>query len=120
MHHNAGIDRIETCRRTTARSFQPGGLLSLGKPGLVNELFEQAGFSAVATTKIDAPFKLPSAADYLDFIRTSAGPILQILSRLDAAARDAAWADIETKFNAFNTASGWEGPNELLLTVGRR
>ncbi len=100
--------------------FQPGGLLSLGKPGLIDELFQQAAFSAVATTKITAPFRLPSAADYLDFIRASAGPILQILSRLDAAGRDAAWAEIETKLNAFNTASGWEGPNELLLTVGRR
>jgi SAM-dependent methyltransferase len=100
--------------------FEPGGLLSLGKSGRIDELFEQAAFSAVATTKITAPFRLPSAADYLDFIRASAGPILQILSRLDDGARDAAWAEIETKLSAFNAASGWEGPNELLLTVGRR
>jgi SAM-dependent methyltransferase len=100
--------------------YQPGGLLSLGKPGLVDDLFQQAGFSAVATTKIAAPFRLPSAADYLDFIRTSAGPILQILSRLDDAAREAAWREVEAKLNAFNIADGWEGPNELLLTVGRR
>ena len=57
---------------------------------------------------------------YLDFIRTSAGPILQILSRLDAAAREAAWAEIEAKLSVFNTPAGWVGPNELLLTVGRR
>jgi SAM-dependent methyltransferase len=100
--------------------FQPGGLLSLGKPGLIDDLFRQAGFTAVATTKVMAPFRLPSAADYLDFIRTSAGPILQILGRLDDAARNAAWTEIETKLNAFNTPGGWEGPNELLLTVGRR
>jgi SAM-dependent methyltransferase len=100
--------------------YQPGGLLSLGKPGLVDDLFQQAGFSAVATTKIAAPFRLPSAADYLDFIRTSAGPILQILSRLDDAAREAAWREVEAKLNAFNIVDGWEGPNELLLTVGRR
>lgn len=99
---------------------QPGGLLSLGKPGLVDELFEQAGFSAVATTKIAAPFRLPSAADYLDFIRTSAGPILQILKRLDDTAREAAWQEIEAKLSAFSVPGGWEGPNELLLTVGRR
>jgi SAM-dependent methyltransferase len=99
--------------------YQPGGLLSLGKPGLIDELFRQAGFSRVATTKVMAPFRLPSVKDYLDFIRTSASPIPQILSRLDEAARDAAWAEIESKLCAFNTSGGWEGPNELLLTVGR-
>ena len=100
--------------------YQPGGLLSLGKPGLIDELFQKAGFSEVATTKVLAPFRLASAKDYLDFIRTSAGPILQILSKLDETRKQAAWAEIEDKLSAFNTASGWEGPNELLLTAGRR
>ena len=100
--------------------YQPGGLLSLGKPGLIDELFRQAGFSRVATTKVMAPFRLSSVKNYLDFIRTSASPILQILGRLDETARNAAWADIEGKLSAFNTPGGWEGPNELLLTVGRR
>ncbi len=100
--------------------YQPGGLLSLGRPGLTDDLFHHAGFSGVATTKVMAPFRLSSVKDYLDFIRTSAGPILQILSRLDSAAREAAWAEIEAKLSAFNTPAGWEGPNELLLTIGRR
>jgi SAM-dependent methyltransferase len=100
--------------------YQPGGLLSLGKPGLIASLFEQAGFSEVATTAVSAPFKLPSASEYLGFIRTSAGPILQILGRLDAAAQAAAWAEMEDKLRAFDTTGGWQGPNELLLTSGRR
>ena len=100
--------------------YQPGGLLSLGKPGLIDELFRQSGFAQVATTRVEAPFRLPSVRDYLDFVRGSASPILQILGRLDEPARDAAWADIESKLAAFNTRDGWEGPNELLLTVGYR
>ena len=100
--------------------YQPGGLLSLGKPGLIEDVFQQAGFSHVATTKLAAPFRLPSVKDYLAFIRDSASPILQILGQLDASAKQAAWAEIETKLSAFNTADGWEGPNELLLTMGRR
>ncbi|MGC2778117.1 MAG: class I SAM-dependent methyltransferase [Bradyrhizobium sp.] len=100
--------------------YQPGGPLSLGKPGLIDELFRQAGFSNVATTKVMAPFRLPSAADYLDFIRTSASPIVQMLGRLDDAAKAAAWAEMANKLSVFNTPTGWEGPNELLLTVGRR
>jgi ubiquinone/menaquinone biosynthesis C-methylase UbiE len=100
--------------------YQPGGLLSLGKPGLIDELFRQVGFAQVATTRVIAPFRLPLVEDYLDFVCTSASPILQILDRLGAAERDAAWAEIRAKLSAFNTPTGWDGPNELLLTVGHR
>jgi hypothetical protein len=100
--------------------YQPGGLLSLGKPGLIDELFRQAGFARVATTRVSASFRLPSVEAYLDFVRASASPILQILERLGAIERDAAWADIRAKLSAFDTPTGWEGPNELLLTVGHR
>lgn len=98
--------------------FSPGGLLSLGKPGLLDQLFSNAGFGRVATTKVPAPFILPSVDDYLDFLKASAGPILQILGRLDDAARAAAWSEIRERLGAFNTPHGWAGPNELLLTVG--
>jgi ubiquinone/menaquinone biosynthesis C-methylase UbiE len=100
--------------------YQPGGLLSLGKPGLIAELFVKAGFLEVTTTKVQATYRLPSAQAYLDFIRTSATPILQILSQLDDSAKNAAWREIEEKLDVFQTSGGWEGPNELLLTVGRR
>jgi SAM-dependent methyltransferase len=100
--------------------YQPGGLLSLGKPGLIDNLFRTAGFSDVATTKITATFRLPSVKDYLDFVRSSASPINQILRRADNATRNKAWDEIESKLSAFNTLSGWEGPNELMLTVGCR
>ncbi|RQP24427.1 class I SAM-dependent methyltransferase [Piscinibacter terrae] len=104
-----------------ARSpFQPGGLMSLGQPGLIDGLFEQAGLRQVATTAIEAPFRLPTARHYLDFVRASASPIQQILSRLDVAAQDAAWQDMEARLHAFDTADGWVGPNELLLTAARR
>jgi SAM-dependent methyltransferase len=100
--------------------FQPGGLLSLGKPGLIDELFRAAGLTRVATTRLPAPFRLPSVSQYLDFVRTSASPVLQILSGLDDRARAAAWAEIEDRLGAFGTRAGWEGPNELLLTAGQR
>ena len=105
---------------TSRDSAQPGGLLSLGKLGLIDGLFRQAGFSRVATTRVIAPFRLPSVKDYLDFVRTSASPILQILGRLDEASQAAAWSEIEDKLGAFSTLKGWDGPNELLLTVGSR
>lgn len=100
--------------------FQPGGLLSLGQPGRVDALFQAAGFTEVATTAIDAPFALASAADYLEFIKTSASPIQQILAGLDERAAAAAWAEMEERLSTFTTGTGWVGPNELLVSVGRR
>jgi len=100
--------------------YQPGGLLSLGKPGLIDELFKRAGFKDVATTKMQAPFRLPSTGDYLRFIRSSASPIQQILGKLDAAALETAWAAMEERLKVFEAAEGWQGPNELLLTAARR
>lgn len=100
--------------------FLPGGLLSLGQPGRIDALFRAAGFHDVATTAIDAVFRLPSVDDYLAFVRSSASPILQILGRLDAASNDAAWREMRDRLDDFTTHDGWEGPNELLLTAGRR
>ena len=100
--------------------FQPGGLVSLGRPGAIDTLFQEAGFSAVATTRMDAPFRMPTTQHYLAFIRDAAGPILQILAPLSDAARAAAWADMAGQLDAFQTAVGWVGPNTLLLTVGRK
>jgi SAM-dependent methyltransferase len=100
--------------------FQPGGLLSLGKPGLADELFRAAGFQKITSTALDAPFRLSTARHYLEFVRASASPIQQILSRLTTDAADAAWAEMEERLGVFMTADGWVGPNELLLTAAQR
>ena len=100
--------------------FQPGGLVSLGKPGLMDDLMQRAGFRSVATTRMDVAFRLPTTGDYLAFIRDSAGPILQILAPLDDATRSAAWADIAAQLDAYQTEDGWIGPNTVLLTAGRK
>ncbi|QPC85443.1 methyltransferase domain-containing protein [Mesorhizobium sp. NBSH29] len=100
--------------------FQPGGLLSLGRPGHLDTLFRSADFAEVATTAVAAPFRLPSARHYLDFVRAGGGPIVALLARLSPAAQAAGWNEMEERLTVFQTADGWEGPNELLLTAGRK
>lgn len=99
---------------------QPGGLLSLGKPGLIDEMLRAANFQNIASTALEAPFHLPTARHYLDFVRASASPIQQILGRLTPDAADNAWAEMEERLGVFTTADGWVGPNELLLTAAQR
>lgn len=98
----------------------PGSLFSLGSPGRIDTLFGEAGFRDVATTAVDAVFRMPSVDDYLAFVRSSASPILQILAGLSPARAQAAWDDIREQLRAFDTPTGWEGPNELLITAARR
>jgi hypothetical protein len=73
---------------------------------LLDELFIKAGFRDVATTKVSAPFVLSSVDEYLAFLNSSAGPVLQILGRLEKAPRAAAWAEIRERLNTFRTANG--------------
>jgi hypothetical protein len=62
----------------------------------------------------------PRAADYLAFVRDAAGPFLQILASLSPTAREAAWADIASQLETFQTDQGWVGPNTVLLATGTR
>ncbi len=103
-----------------AEPFSPGGLLSLGKPGLIDELFRAAGLQEVITTTLRAPFRWPTATHYLDFVRSSASPIRQMLAPLGAAAQQAAWDEMAQQLRVHDSPQGWVGPNELLLTSARR
>lgn len=111
---------FEHARLPAPEPTKPGGLLSLGQPELLDRLFKAAGFRDVATTLVDAPFRLPTAHDYVEFVRSSASPIQQILGRLDPAAQQHAWEDIEARLGRFMTSEGFVGPNELALTAARR
>jgi SAM-dependent methyltransferase len=95
--------------------YAPGTLMSLGEPGLLARLLHSAGFTGIEMRTIDAPFHWPTSRDYVDFVRTSGTPIMEILAPLPAAAQRAAWDDMAKQLNVFDTPSGWVGPNELLL-----
>ena len=101
----------------TARPFEPGSLMSLGKPGLLEELLQTAGFVDVSMRYVPAAFHTDSAEQYVDFLRSSASPIIEMLAPLPDAARQDAWADITDQLKVFSAPAGWIGPNELLQCV---
>lgn len=98
---------------------QPGPF-SLGGPGLLAGVLEQAGFGEIEERVIDAPLRLPRAADCLRFERESFGALHQMLSGLDAPAREAVWDEIATALAAFETGEGFEGPCEMVVVSGRK
>lgn len=98
---------------------QPGPF-SLGGPEVLEEVFRQAGFRDVQSRLIAAPVKLQSAAECVRFEKESFGALHQMLSGLDDAGREAAWAEIEQELKAFERTSGFEGPCELVVAVGTK
>lgn len=97
-----------------------GSLLSLGQPGLLAQLLDGAGFVDINVQQISAPFELPSAKHYVDFVRASGSPILEILAGVSAQTQTNAWDDITSQLEIFTTPTGWVGPNELLLCSAKR
>lgn len=98
---------------------QPGPF-SLGAPGVIEALFERAGLAEIETRKIAAPVTLASAAECLRFEQESFGALHQMLGKLDLAARQAAWDEVRTALEAFETERGFEGPCVMIAAAGRK
>jgi SAM-dependent methyltransferase len=98
---------------------QPGPF-SLGRPGVLAEVLDRAGYTEIEERVIPAPLRLPRAADCLRFERESFGALHQMLSGLDAAAQETVWDEIGTALSAYETADGFEGPCEMVVVSGRK
>jgi hypothetical protein len=82
--------------------------------------FQRAGFSDIEVHKLDAPLRLPSAADCLRFEQESFGALHEMLAGLDEAGRAEAWTEIESALAQFEDSEGLAGPCEMLVAVGTR
>ena len=107
---HAGIARPDPC--------QPGGLLSLGDPAQLTAQFARAAFKGVECRAVSAPMRLSTASNYVDFVRSAAGPVVKIANQLVDQQRAALWLDLERTFARYQIPNGWCGPNELLLVSG--
>lgn len=100
--------------------FEPGSLLSLGRPGLMAALLQEAGFERIEVRPLSVPFAAPRCADYLAFVRSAGSPVRELLKPLNAPARERAWAEIAQRLEVFTTPDGWSGPNQLLLFMASK
>jgi ubiquinone/menaquinone biosynthesis C-methylase UbiE len=98
---------------------QPGPF-SLGSPGVLAAAYERAGFRDVVVETVAAPLRLPDAAACVRFERESFGALHQMLSGLDEAGRNEAWAEIAAALHEFEGPDGFAGPCELVIAVGTK
>jgi ubiquinone/menaquinone biosynthesis C-methylase UbiE len=107
-------------RRANLPTPAPGqpGPFSLGGDGVLRDALTQAGFKNVQERRVEARLKMKSAAECLRFEKESFGALHTMLAGLDEAGKEAAWREIESELRKFETASGFEGPCELIIIAG--
>jgi SAM-dependent methyltransferase len=98
---------------------QPGPF-SLGSPQVLETAYRQAGFDDIQIRLVEAPLRLPSAAECIRFERESFGALHQMMAGLTDVERQAAWEEIEDELRQFEGPDGFAGPCELVLAVGTR
>jgi len=98
---------------------QPGPF-SLGAEGKLAEVFAQAGFRNIKVESINAPLRMSSTAECLQFEQESFGALHQMLSGLSGAEQDEAWCEIEEALSQFEKDGQFEGPCEMLVAVGSK
>jgi len=98
---------------------QPGPF-SLGVEENLVKAFAQAGFKQIEVKAVDAPVRLSSAAECLQFEQQSFGALHQMLSGLSDAEQDDAWQEIEQALGQFECDGQFEGPCEMLIAAGTK
>jgi hypothetical protein len=98
---------------------QPGPF-SLGAPGVLESVFAKAGLRDIEVKTVDAPVRLPAAADCLRFEKESFGALHQMLTGLSPAEQEDTWQEIEAALKEFEQNGQFEGPCELVIAVGTK
>jgi ubiquinone/menaquinone biosynthesis C-methylase UbiE len=98
---------------------QPG-IFSLGASGVIERLFTDCGFVGVEQRPIAVPLRMASATQALEMMREAFGAYRAVVSDSPEAVRIAAWAEVGEALKAFETATGFEAPTEVLVAAATK
>lgn len=109
-------------RRAALSAPLPGqpGPFSLGDPEVLTKRLTDAGFKDVQVERVNAPVRLESALECLQFEQESFGALHQMLGGLSEQEQDDAWAEIEDALGAFENSGRFEGPCQMLVASGTK
>lgn len=109
-------------RRAGLATPAPGmpGPFSLGAPGVMEAALREAGFGDVRTQTVQAPLRLSSIAEFVQFEREAFGALGEMLAGLTEAEKEAAWDEIEQELRAFEVDGAIDAPTELVVGAGTK
>lgn len=109
-------------RRAALSAPLPGqpGPFSLGDPAVLEKRFADAGFTDVRIETVDAPVRLTSAEECLQFEQESFGALHQMLAGLSASEQDQAWDEIEEHLKTYEQNGRFNGPCQMLVAAATK
>ncbi len=93
---------------------QPGPF-SLGGPGLLENVFRQAGFAGPEVRAVPVPHRAASAAEYVRVAEEAFGGFNAMMAHLLPQERKSAWNEVEGAMRSFESHGGFEVPGECLV-----
>ena len=109
----ASIIRRRAQRSAPAQG-QPGPF-SLGSPGVLQDVFRDAGFADAEVHAVSVPHRATRAAEYVRVAREAFGAFNAMMAHLPAAERDSVWNEVEDAMRHFESPDGFEVPGECLV-----
>jgi SAM-dependent methyltransferase len=109
-------------RRAALPAPLPGqpGPFSLGDPAVLERRLTDAGFTDVRIETVDAPVRLTSAEECLQFEQESFGALHQMLAGLSAREQDDAWDEIEEHLKTYEQNGRFTGPCQMLVAAATK
>jgi SAM-dependent methyltransferase len=98
---------------------QPG-IFALGGPGVIEQLFEDAGLVGIATRTVAVPLRMASAAQALALMQDAFGAYRAVLRASPEAVCSRAWDEVAQVLRTFETATGFVAPGEVLVAAGAK
>jgi SAM-dependent methyltransferase len=98
---------------------QPGPF-SLGHPGVLEDIFRQAGFADPEVHAVPAPHRMATAADYVQVAREAFGAFNAMMAALSPQERESAWNGVASAMRSFETPGGFEVPGECLVAAATK
>jgi hypothetical protein len=95
-------------------------MFALGAPGVLEELYREAGFQNVSVHAAPIPRGFSSAAAAVGNMRKAAGDLKELVTQLNEVDQERAWAEIAEEFKQFEGPNGFEIPGEVLIGVGTK
>jgi SAM-dependent methyltransferase len=98
---------------------QPGPF-SLGGPGLLEDLFRQAGFADAEVRAVPVPHGAATAAEYVGVTREAFGGFNAMMANLPPQERESVWNEIADTMRSFELPGGFEAPGECLVAAATK
>jgi SAM-dependent methyltransferase len=95
-------------------------VLRLGRPGVLEAAYRQAGFRDARVREVPIALRLPSATACLQLVRETVVPITELLIGATQAECAATWAEVGQVLGQFDGPGGFELPGEVLVGTGAK